>query len=81
MKDFVMEDHLECGCVGSVRLKGDNLLEDNNNDGSRRQFFNFFLGLTLGLYIKSKSILGSGRSSRSANLCSFVRSYVQFKFV
>ena len=44
VKDLVMEDHLECGCVGSVRLKGDNLLEDKHNNGSRRQFFDFFLG-------------------------------------
>ena len=50
VKDIVMENHLECGCLGSVRLKGerahDNLLEDNNSDGSRRRFFDFFLGLT-----------------------------------
>ena len=51
VKDLLLDDHLECGCLGSVGGEGEGAeddVDDNEDAGSQRQLFDFFLGLTLG---------------------------------
>ena len=51
VKDLLLDDHLECGCLGSVGGEGEGAeddVDDNEDAGSQRQPFDFFLGLTLG---------------------------------
>ena len=58
VKDLVMEDHLECGCLGSDRVDThDDQPVDGNHAGSRRRLFDLFLGITLGSYFFQLSSL------------------------
>ena len=48
VKDLLLDDHLECGCLGSVGGEGEGAEDDDEDARFQRQLFDFFLGLTLG---------------------------------